>query len=117
MSPEELTPEVGYKACRDTDRVGTVVEVDKELQTFSIRWPDTEVIESKVEYGGKPFFLQFFRINFFGFDFLIVVIFDCNLCHYHCSYHKIVFECLFFLSFLKAYYLKHPKQMYPLTLF
>ena len=65
MSPEELTPEVGYKACRDTDRVGTVVEVDKELQTFSIRWPDTEVIESKVEYGGKFFF--YFCNLVFGF--------------------------------------------------
>jgi len=53
MPPSDLVPAVGYKACRDTDRVGTVVEVNHELLTFSIRWPDTEIIEEKVSYGAS----------------------------------------------------------------
>ena len=47
---EELEPEVGYKACRDTDRVGTVVAVHADTNTFDIKWPDTSEIETGLSY-------------------------------------------------------------------
>jgi hypothetical protein len=48
-----LEPQVGYKACRDTDRVGSVVSVNSETKTFDIKWPDTNEIETGVPFEGQ----------------------------------------------------------------
>ena len=66
MAPTELPPQVGFQACRDTDRVGVVVGVHEPkheseeedgssssttTSTLDVRWPDTDIIETSIPFS------------------------------------------------------------------
>ena len=68
MAPTELPPQVGFQACRDTDRVGVVVGVHESegedgtttttttttttsTSTLDVRWPDTDIIETSIPFS------------------------------------------------------------------